>query len=159
MSDENLLPRNEKKTYNRCVSHIDDELYSFRSYLRWMCVDQSNIITTLLSWCIFMIFAIIVPTISHFYLACPSCDPKLHRIYDGVVQLSLSSIATLSFCCLSMFVRKYGLRRFLFLDKLVSESTSVRCHYTAELNVCMFFIIVVNFLIIIVNFLLLLLEF
>ncbi|KMT12803.1 hypothetical protein BVRB_4g088970 isoform A [Beta vulgaris subsp. vulgaris] len=81
-----------------------------------------------------MIFAIIVPTISHFYLACPSCDPKLHRIYDGVVQLSLSSIATLSFCCLSMFVRKYGLRRFLFLDKLVSESTSVRCHYTAELN-------------------------
>lgn len=103
-----------------------------------MCVDQSNIYTAFLSWFVFLVFAIVVPAFSHFYLACPSCDAKHDRPYDTLVQLSLSSIATLSFVCISQFVRKYGLRRFLFLDKLVDESDSVRHHYTTELNVCFF---------------------
>lgn len=119
----------------RCVSHAQDELQSFRSYLRWMCVDQSNVWRTCLSWSMFILFAIVVPAISHFMLACASCDSKHERPYDGVVQLSLSSVATLSFICLSNFVRKYGLRRFLFFDKLWDESETVRKGYTEQLNV------------------------
>ncbi|XP_068641844.1 uncharacterized protein [Aristolochia californica] len=48
--------------------------------------------------------------------------------------ISLTVIATLSFLCLSNFVRKYGLRRFLFLDKLCGESEKVRQGYMAQLN-------------------------
>ncbi|KMT12808.1 hypothetical protein BVRB_4g089010 [Beta vulgaris subsp. vulgaris] len=133
---DTLLPRarTQRKSFNRLLSHAHDELHSFRSYLRWMCVDQSNIYTAFLSWFVFLVFAIVVPAFSHFYLACPTCDAKHDRPYDTLVQLSLSSIATLSFVCISQFVRKYGLRRFLFLDKLVDESDSVRHHYTTELN-------------------------
>ncbi|CAO2835874.1 unnamed protein product [Amaranthus hypochondriacus] len=124
-----------KRSYHRSLSNAHDELHSFRSYLRWMCVDhQSHFFTILLSWSLFLVFTILVPLLSHFYLSCPSCNPKLHRPYDVVVQVSLSSVAILSFVCLSMFVRKYGLRKFLFFDKLVHESTSVRHHYTAQLN-------------------------
>ena len=119
----------------RCVSHAQDELHSFRSYLRWMCVDQSTIWTACLSWSMFVIFTIVVPAISHFVLACPTCDSKHDRPYDTVVQLSLSSVATLSFVCLSTFVRKYGLRRFLFFDKLWDDSETVRRGYTQQLNV------------------------
>lgn len=82
----------------------------------------------------FVVFAIVVPAISHFVLACSSCDSKHKRPYDSVVQLSLSSVATLSFVCLSRFVRKYGLRRFLFFDKLCDESETVRKGYTDQLN-------------------------
>ncbi|KNA06908.1 hypothetical protein SOVF_176740 [Spinacia oleracea] len=132
---DSLLPntQNPKRSFNRLLSHAHDELHGFRSYLRWMCVDQSNIYTAFLSWFVFLIFAIAIPAFSHFYLACPSCDATHDRPYDTVVQLSLSSIATLSFLCLSKFVRKYGLRRFLFFDKLVDESDSVRHHYTTQL--------------------------
>ncbi|EEF31170.1 conserved hypothetical protein [Ricinus communis] len=77
---------------------------------------------------------IVVPAISHFVLACSTCDSKHKRPYDSVVQLSLSSVATLSFVCLSKFIRKYGLRRFLFLDKLCDESETVRKGYTDQLN-------------------------
>ena len=31
-----------KASYARSLSDDDDELKSFRSYLRWMCVDQSD---------------------------------------------------------------------------------------------------------------------
>ncbi|XP_074320227.1 uncharacterized protein LOC141657017 [Silene latifolia] len=141
---ESLLPTNNNnlnpnpnpnpKTYNRILSHAHDELHSFRSYLRWMCVDQSNFFTTFLSWLTFIIFTLVVPAFSHFYLSCPSCDAKHDRPYDVVVQLSLSAVASLSFVSLTHFVRKYGLRRFLFFDKLVGESDSVRHHYTTQLN-------------------------
>ncbi|KAH9652039.1 hypothetical protein KPL70_026953 [Citrus sinensis] len=118
---EGLLT-NRRKNLSRSISHAQDELHSFRSYLKWMCVDQSNCFTACLSWSMFVLFTIVVPAISHFVLACDTCDGTHKRPYDGVVQLSLSSVAALSFICLSSFVKKYGLRRFLFLDKLCDES-------------------------------------
>lgn len=99
-----------------------------------MCVDQSNPYTIFLSWFVFLIFAIAVPAFSHFYLACPDCNTRHARPYDAVVQLSLSSLATLSFFCLTRFLRKYGLRKLLLFDKLVDECDSVRHHYTDQLN-------------------------
>lgn len=148
MSDnqESLLSRRNK--FSRSVSHANDELHSFRSYLKWMCVDQSTITTTCVSWSMFVLFNIVVPSVSHFVLACSTCDSKHERPYDGVVQLSLSSVATLSFLCLTTFVRKYGLKRFLFLDKLCDESETVREGYRGRLNVSSspFFFIYLDFL-------------
>lgn len=132
---ETLIDRSDK--FSRSVSHAYDELHSFRTYLKWMCVDQSSIATACLSWSMFILFGLVMPAISHFLLACSSCDSKHERPYDSVVQLSLSSVATLSFVCLSRFVRKFGLRRFLFFDKLCDESETVRKGYTDQLNVCL----------------------
>ncbi|XP_052207696.1 uncharacterized protein LOC127811664 [Diospyros lotus] len=134
MGDEREPLVDRKKAYSRCASHAHDELHSFRTWLRWMCVDQSTTWTACLSWIVFFIFAIAVPCLSHFFLACADCDARHARPYDGVVQLSLSAVATLSFVCLSSFVRKYGLRRFLFLDKLVDHSETVRKGYTGQLS-------------------------
>ncbi|PRQ31975.1 hypothetical protein RchiOBHm_Chr5g0041311 [Rosa chinensis] len=128
-----LLNRKSNK-FQRCVSHTHDELQIFRSYLRWMFVDQSNVWRACLSWCMFILFGIVVPAISHFVFACATCDGNHKRPYDSVVELSLSSVATVSFVCLSWFVRKFGLRRFLFFDKLYYESETVRREYTAQLN-------------------------
>lgn len=125
---------NQNKAFSRSISHARDELHSFRTWLRWMCVDQSNFATSSLSWSVFLIFALLVPSLSYFFLACDDCDAKHTRPFDGVVQLSLSSIATLSFLCLSRFVKHFGLRRFLFFDKLCNESETVRKGYTKQLN-------------------------
>uniref|UniRef100_A0A7N0T6F4 Extracellular ligand-gated ion channel n=1 Tax=Kalanchoe fedtschenkoi TaxID=63787 RepID=A0A7N0T6F4_KALFE len=131
---EPLRPLLPKRHFARSKSHADDELRSFRSCLRWMCVDQSSIPRAILSWSMFVLFTIAVPALSHFLLSCSDCDAKHRRPYDGVVQLSLSSVAALSFLCLSRFVMKYGLRRFLFLDKLCHESHTVATGYTQQLN-------------------------
>ncbi|XP_010270062.1 PREDICTED: uncharacterized protein LOC104606514 [Nelumbo nucifera] len=130
----NRTPRTRARSLTRCFSNPRDELQSFRSWLRYMCVDQSNTCTTFLSWTFFLFMNIVVPLITYFFLACRSCDHKHRRRFDGVVQLSLSSVATVSFLCLSAFIRKYGLRRFLFLDKLCDESEKVRHGYIQQLN-------------------------
>ncbi|MBA0783554.1 hypothetical protein Gotri_001251 [Gossypium trilobum] len=122
------------KKFTRSISHAKDELQSFRTYLKWMCVDQSNIWTTCLSWFLFIFLGLVVPSVSHFWLACSTCDAKHARPYDSVVQLSLSSVSALSFVCLTRFVKTYGLKRFLFFDKLYVESEAVRKGYTGQLN-------------------------
>ncbi|XP_057722498.1 uncharacterized protein LOC130936444 [Arachis stenosperma] len=129
---EPLLDR--RKQYNRCVSNVNDEFRTFRSYLRWMCMDQSNKFTAALSWLVFLLFTVAVPAVSHFLLSCPSCDSHHSRPYDSVVQVSLSGMAAVSFLCLTGFVKQYGLRRFLFFDKLRDESETVRNNYMFELN-------------------------
>ncbi|CAD5179231.1 unnamed protein product [Musa acuminata subsp. malaccensis] len=75
-----------------------------------MCVD-------VISWSLFLLLGIFILTTSHFIL---SCTP-IHCTYDMVVQLFLTSASNLSYLCLSAFVCRYGLRYFLFLDKLIRE--------------------------------------
>ncbi|GAB4826527.1 hypothetical protein Ancab_033422 [Ancistrocladus abbreviatus] len=112
-----------------------EELRSFRSCLNWACVDQSNPWKASLSWSVFFLFAIGVPIVSHFVLCCSSsCDEDHKQPYDVIVELSLSLIAALSYLSLTNFARKYGLRRFLFLDKLCDESEKVQLGYTAQLQ-------------------------
>ncbi|GAB4846101.1 hypothetical protein Ancab_025098 [Ancistrocladus abbreviatus] len=129
-----LIP-GKTKSLSRALSFACDELQSFRSCLRWLCVDQLTCLSASLSWFVFILLAIAVPAISHFFLICSSCDSHHRQPYDAVVQLSLSSVATLSFLCLSGFARKYGLRRFLFFDRLVDESETVRRNYTVQLHI------------------------
>ncbi|KAH6795790.1 hypothetical protein C2S51_036776 [Perilla frutescens var. frutescens] len=118
----------------RTSSNAKDELQVFRAWLKWLCVDQSNAWTCCLSWFVFVALAVVVPALSHFVLACTHCDALHSRPYDGVAQLSLTSVAALSFICLSKFVSRYGLRRFLFFDKLCDESETVRRGYTKQFN-------------------------
>ncbi|KAL1211053.1 hypothetical protein V5N11_018462 [Cardamine amara subsp. amara] len=96
--------------------------------------DQSNRVKTLLSWSVFFLLAVIVPMISHFVLICADCDFKHRRPYDALVQLSLSIFAGISFVSLSDWSKKYGIRKFLFFDKLKDVSEKVRIGYEAEIQ-------------------------
>ncbi|KAK3432148.1 hypothetical protein EUGRSUZ_E03959 [Eucalyptus grandis] len=110
------------------------ELNSFTSCFKWVCVDQSSLWLTGLSWSVFFLFAVAVPLASHFLLQCSSCDANLQRPYHIPVQISLSVFAAISFVCLSRWSRKYGIRKFLFLDKLCDSSDNVRRGYSQQLQ-------------------------
>ncbi|KAF4362311.1 hypothetical protein F8388_008195 [Cannabis sativa] len=58
--------------------------------LRCMCVDQSTIWMASLSWLVFVLFTIVVPGISHFVLACSTCDSK-HDSHTAQELLGLIS--------------------------------------------------------------------
>lgn len=135
MEDErrSCISRNKGKNNNN-FSHLGVELKSFTSCLKWVCVDQSNIWRAGLSWSIFFLLVIGSPLVSHFLLLCSACDNQHQRPYDAIVQVSLSVFAIISFLSLSSWSRKYGLNRFLFLDKLSDESEKVCQEYAAQLR-------------------------
>lgn len=139
MADErgNLLAKN-KESPGAHISQDGAELRSFRSYLRWVYVDQSNICKAGLSWSVFFSLAFVVPILSHFLLDCSTtttCDADHSRPYHVPVQISLSVFATLSFISLSQWDRKYGFRKFLFLDKITDESLKIQRGYAHQMQV------------------------
>lgn len=142
MEDErpSFLISGNKAIFTR-LDYPGVELKSFTSCLKWVCVDQSSIWKAVLSWSIFFLLAIGSPLVSHFFLLCSTCDKNHQRPYDTIVQLSLSVFATISFLSLSFWARKYGVNRFLFLDKLPEESEKVKQGYAAQLRVCFYFAI------------------
>ncbi|RRT43559.1 hypothetical protein B296_00047367 [Ensete ventricosum] len=77
-SIEPLLP--SRASYACSLSRAGDKLRSFRSCLKWMCVDQSKARHAMVSWSLFLL-GIFVPTVSHFVLL----YAPTHRAYDVVV--------------------------------------------------------------------------
>ncbi|KAL1320322.1 hypothetical protein HN51_065042 [Arachis hypogaea] len=135
MEDErgSLLPKNNESGFY--VTYDGAELRSFRSYLRWVYVDQSNACKSTVSWSIFIFLALVVPICSHFLLDCSdTCDSDHTRPYHVPVQISLSVFATLSFLCLSGWDRRYGFRKFLFLDKVGDESLKIQRAYAEQMK-------------------------
>ncbi|XP_052151129.1 uncharacterized protein LOC127769573 [Oryza glaberrima] len=112
-------------SYTRSMSHARDELGSFRSCLRWMCVEHSDGSSAVASWLVFTLLAVAVPAAARAAL------PR--RAYDGQVQASLTLSAALAYLTLSRLVRRRGLRRLLYLDRLRHDSQDVRAGYTVEL--------------------------
>lgn len=106
-----------------------------KSLFTWVFLDQSNLWHAGLSWSIFSLLAIAVPLLSHFVYHCNTCDQNHRRPFDSIVQLSLSVLSLISFLSLSSFSRKYGLRRFLFLDKLSGVSDQVERGYVHQIHV------------------------
>jgi hypothetical protein len=115
-------------SYARSMSNARDELRSFRSCLRWMCVvDHSDAAaSTAASWLVFALLAVAVPAAALAFL------PR-RRAYDAQVQASLTLLGALSYVTLSSFVRRLGLRRLLYLDHLRHDSQDVRAGYIVQL--------------------------
>lgn len=140
MEDERGSLLHNKENCDGYLSHDGAELRNFKSYLRWVYVDQSNSCRAGFSWSLFFTLAYVVPILSHFLLDCPTtCDADHGRPYHIPVQISLSIFATLSFITLSQWDRKYGLSKFLFLDKVSEESLMIQRGYARQMKVISFF--------------------
>ena len=119
----------------RMLSHPRDELRYFRNGLRCLGLDQSTRFKVALSWILFILFTFIVPFVNLTSVSCPDCDPEHRHPFEGLVQIAETSLAAVSFLCLSHIVRRHGLRRTLLLDRIVRESVEVRTGYESELHV------------------------
>ncbi|XP_009137245.1 uncharacterized protein LOC103861292 [Brassica rapa] len=134
-SRELLLPAETRPcaiTINNKPPEFPASRFTFLSIVLWF--DQSSRGTALISWSVFFLLVVGAPLISHFLLVCSDCDFHHRRPYDAVVQLSLSLFAGISFVSLSYWSRKFGMRKFLFLDKLWDVSDKVRIEYEAEIQ-------------------------
>ncbi|KAM7525262.1 hypothetical protein LguiA_015164 [Lonicera macranthoides] len=133
LEGRNNKNKNKKSSSLKGYSIVEDEVES-KNFLMWVFLDQSSLWWAGLSWSIFFLLAVGVPLLSHFVFQCSNCEETHRRPYDDIVQLSLSIFSLLSFISLSSFTRKYGLRKFLFLDKLCDVSQKVRQGYTLQLH-------------------------
>ncbi|GLJ17687.1 hypothetical protein SUGI_0308680 [Cryptomeria japonica] len=122
------------KDYNRQKSSRRDELRRFRTSLWWWGLDQSTKSNLVFSWFLFIMFTLGVPVLSSLFVTCPRCNEEQSYAYDKIVQIPESTLAAIAFFCLSRYVRRYGLRKFLFLDQLCDDTAKVQQGYTQEVD-------------------------
>ncbi|KAL8259418.1 hypothetical protein R6Q59_027371 [Mikania micrantha] len=115
---------------------LNSKYYSIIDFLEsksfsWIFIaDHRDPWRSTLSWITFFLLTFAVPMFSHFALH----HRNNLRPFDWIVQASLSLFSTLSFVNLRRFTRKYGLRRFLFLDKLDCVGDQVTRRYSQEVD-------------------------
>lgn len=132
--DRFSLPMDNPPQLNSNHFSIIDLLES-RSFSWIFVADHHDPWRATASWILFFLLTFLTPVFSHFAFQCSACDYNHRRPFDLIVQVSLSVFSTLSFVSLWRFTRKYGLRRFLFLDELDAVNDKVRRRYSEELHV------------------------
>lgn len=122
----------------RLPSFSQDELLHFRSGLAWIGLDQSTPAKVALSWFLFFLFTFAVPCFNFSVVSCSNCDKNHTHPFELLVQYAESTLAAVSFFCLSYTLRTYGLRGTLLLDKMIRERNEVRQGYEHQLHVSLY---------------------
>lgn len=115
------------------INNSKDGLHRFKMTLPWVGLNDSSSASLIASWTIFLIFTLLVPIIGVTFVTCTNCKPIQIQL-DIIIQISESSLATISFLFLSHNVRKHGLQKILLLDNIGSEYRNDEFIFKKELN-------------------------
>ncbi|RWW12844.1 hypothetical protein BHE74_00055876 [Ensete ventricosum] len=79
-------------SYTHNLSHANDKLRSFQSYLKWMWIDQFNTRYVMVSSFLFFLLGVFVSIASNFILS----YTFTYHAYDVMLQLPHTSLLHLS---------------------------------------------------------------
>ncbi|GAA0170371.1 guanyl-nucleotide exchange factor [Lithospermum erythrorhizon] len=96
---------------------LEQSLNILETVLNFFGFFQISIFTTLLSWVVFISLAIALPVLRANFLHCSHCEKFEIQTFDLQVAVFQAISAAISLVCISHNLRKYGLRKLLFVDR------------------------------------------
>ncbi|CAN4087953.1 unnamed protein product [Withania somnifera] len=123
---------------------LDITLNKLERVLRVLGFCQYSIFSTALSWLAFVVFSIAVPLMITYFGYCSNCE--LYQINDFEVEVlvSQSIAAAVSLLCISHNLRKYRIRKLLFVDRYHGQLTQFSELYLKKIRV--FYYVVVSWM-------------
>ncbi|KAJ0449451.1 hypothetical protein HanRHA438_Chr17g0839801 [Helianthus annuus] len=97
---------------NGCLERLD-------FYMLLLGFNQSSVLRIGITWVTFILIGIVVPVgvVVLMPTNCLTCDLYQVQGFELVVVSSHASLAASALLCLSHNLRKYGIRKFLFVDQ------------------------------------------
>ncbi|XP_043703880.1 uncharacterized protein LOC122653976 [Telopea speciosissima] len=114
----------EEKDY-----HLDRILHRLDVFLCFFGFHQSSVLGFLLSWAVFLLFGVSVPVVILKLLSCSNCEKYQIYNFELDIIVSQSCLTAVSLGCISHNLRKYGIRKFLFVDRFHGHMLSFRKEY------------------------------
>ncbi|KAG5609594.1 hypothetical protein H5410_020875 [Solanum commersonii] len=93
---------------------LDKTLQKLELFLTLLGFNQSSVLSFVLSWIIFLVLGILVPMVM---LEVSNCQNPQIKSFEFDILVSRALLAAASLLCLSHNLRKYGIRKFLFVDR------------------------------------------
>ncbi|KAL3370762.1 hypothetical protein AABB24_007679 [Solanum stoloniferum] len=89
-------------------------LQKLELFLTLLGFNQSSVLSFVLSWIFFLVLGILVPMVM---LEVSNCQNPQIKSFEFDILVSQALLAAASLLCLSHNLRKYGIRKFLFVDR------------------------------------------
>ncbi|KAL8550631.1 hypothetical protein ACS0TY_009162 [Phlomoides rotata] len=96
---------------------LDKTLQRLEFFLSLLGFNQPSIGIFLVSWGVFLVIGVLLPVVMLELSNCPGCEKGQIKSFEIGIVVSQASLATSALVCLSHNLRKYGVRKFLFVDR------------------------------------------
>ncbi|GLJ30087.1 hypothetical protein SUGI_0594980 [Cryptomeria japonica] len=95
---------------------IDPALARLGKLLLFLGIDQSTSCRTLYGFSLFFVLGIAVPAVTIWATACTNCRKIVVTKFEVMVEISCSCLAAVSMLCMARNLKKYGLRKLIFVE-------------------------------------------
>lgn len=116
-------------------TQLDQTLQRLESFLTLLGFSQSSLFSVALSWFAFVVIGVLLPVLVVVIFNCSDCDKYQIEGFELVIVGSQACLAAFSLLCLSHNLRKYGIRRFLFVDRYTGHMVRFRNDYIKQIQV------------------------
>ncbi|XP_057949527.1 uncharacterized protein LOC131144712 isoform X2 [Malania oleifera] len=115
-------------------THLDQTLHGLESFLGLLGFNQSSVLSFALSWAAFLLIGVVLPVVALELSHCSGCEKYQIKDFELDIVLSQACLAVVSLLCLSHSLRKYGIRKFLFVDRSAGEMTQFSDEYVRKIS-------------------------
>ncbi|KAF3436840.1 hypothetical protein FNV43_RR19593 [Rhamnella rubrinervis] len=126
---QTVLPQEEPND-----AQLNHSLQRLETFLRLFGFCQYSFLSSTLSWLSFLLLGVGVPLLVSEFSNCSDCDKYEIKSFELEILISRSLVAAISLLCVSHNLRKYGVRRFLFVDSCHGHMSQFREEYIQKIN-------------------------
>lgn len=142
MANQNRLPMESPLIEEELDdTHLTKSLNRLETFLRVLGFCQYSVFSFCVSWLLFLVLGVGLPLYVIQFSYCTNCE-KEKKKFELEVLASQSIVAAISLLCISHNLRKYGVRKFLFVDRSHGHLTQFLQEYILKINVSLFFFFV-----------------
>ncbi|KAL2465442.1 Protein of unknown function (DUF3537) [Abeliophyllum distichum] len=116
-------------------TEIDNSLKALEKFLGFVGFCQYTFLSTALSWFVFILLAVGLPVITIQFSYCSNCEKYEIKSFELKILVSQTVVAAISLLCISHILRKYGVRKMLFVDQCHGHLSQFRHLYLQKIRV------------------------
>ncbi|KAK7399987.1 hypothetical protein VNO78_11185 [Psophocarpus tetragonolobus] len=119
---------------NEEESKVEESLARLERFLTLLGFNQDSAFSLVLSWSVFVAVGVVAPLLALSMCKCVNCERYEIQSFEMVIVAFQASLAAVSLLCLSHNLRKYGLRRFLFVDRYSGKMHCFHRDYVTQIS-------------------------
>ncbi|XP_022776276.1 uncharacterized protein LOC111317976 isoform X1 [Durio zibethinus] len=133
-SHQNDTAQNRQQQEIRTRNDLDDSLEKLERFLSFLGFNQSSLLSFSLSWAAFSMVGVLVPVLVLELSKCDGCETYQIKDFEMDIVASQACLAAVSLFCISFNLRKYGIRRFLFVDRYGGQMARFTNLYVKQIS-------------------------
>lgn len=126
---------NNKTNETETETELDKTLARLEIFLNLLGFNPRSLLCSVICWTVFFSLGVALPLAALWMCECSECERYELRGCEMVIVTFQASLAAVSFLCISHNLRKYGLRRFLFVDRYTGHVACFHRDYVNQISV------------------------